>query len=882
MSSDDDGEFGGLFGEEEVEQIRPDIEFRVNRSEWLNEGTTAANFVPKWDKVEDFSPCILTSLTLYQKDKHHSLWGHRIWNAAKYFSKLIDRGTIPVRMRSVLELGSGLGVPSLVAHQNGARVVVTTDYPDEDLLSILRKNVDANSIGADAHVNGGDPASNSDAPIRANTIHALPLLWGNKDHIESCLEVAGSGSGFDVVILSDIVFNHVCHHDLLKTVAITLAKDKRAAAYCAFSHHRPHKQKEDMDFFEKLPLYGLTWEKMDEEIYPLMFPEDPGAPEIRAPVHCFKIQHKFDDAGPPVDYNSSYDVVVQGSGLTETFVSAALSRHGLRVLHLDSNAFYGSLFNTLDIKQFTSHITKEFANVSIAVNKFESNDPTELSPQLLRKLQLDTLPMCYLSRGDLINVLVDSESANNVEFQNVDRVALFAPSTDATDGALRLHSVPLSRSDVFASKNFSPMEMRRMMKFVKDVEASLAEHEHAVGDVTSDTSAASPFATEDIAGESFVAFLKRKYQLNDKTVALLTMFGVLQAPATATASSVSASVNLLRTFLTSTGRYGGSTPFLAINYGSAELPQNMCRVSAVWNGTFILRRNVVATWRDDRKAYAVLSNGQRIETKAVVCAANNIGSKSSVPPLAVHRAVVVLKRPFFSWSDIEQDLEGCAPTDDETIHIRSSTVPLVVCVAGLLVDGKPASLQNVGSSLPVTIHQLSHATMQAPAGMWAVAHFTVNSSAAPMDSLRRFVTTSLHQKGITADDVVYEAYFTVVDKNPSNDIDLVPPSEVDQAIVQNHVFSCATLFDGVDDGAYAREAKRVFEEVVPHCVKFGVDEWANCPFPGGAKETVSAPPTSTSQPLHFLPPPPPEIVRQQNGITVGEFDDDAKLLDVKV
>jgi nicotinamide N-methyltransferase len=46
-----------------------------------------------------------------------------------------------VEGKTVLELGAGGGLPSLVCALNGAAQVVVTDYPDADLIENLRYNI---------------------------------------------------------------------------------------------------------------------------------------------------------------------------------------------------------------------------------------------------------------------------------------------------------------------------------------------------------------------------------------------------------------------------------------------------------------------------------------------------------------------------------------------------------------------------------------------------------------------------------------------------------------------------------------------------------------------------------------------------------------------
>lgn len=54
---------------------------------------------------------------------------------------LQQHGESVIRNKNVLELGAGAGLPSLVSAILGARKVVVTDYPDEDLISNIEHNV---------------------------------------------------------------------------------------------------------------------------------------------------------------------------------------------------------------------------------------------------------------------------------------------------------------------------------------------------------------------------------------------------------------------------------------------------------------------------------------------------------------------------------------------------------------------------------------------------------------------------------------------------------------------------------------------------------------------------------------------------------------------
>lgn len=54
----------------------------------------------------------------------HPLWAHYLWNASKVMSDYFDLNPEVVRGQTVLELGAGGALPSIVAACNGAKKVL--------------------------------------------------------------------------------------------------------------------------------------------------------------------------------------------------------------------------------------------------------------------------------------------------------------------------------------------------------------------------------------------------------------------------------------------------------------------------------------------------------------------------------------------------------------------------------------------------------------------------------------------------------------------------------------------------------------------------------------------------------------------------------------
>ncbi|KAF2789479.1 hypothetical protein K505DRAFT_253294 [Melanomma pulvis-pyrius CBS 109.77] len=199
---------------------------------------------------------------------HNPLWGHFLWNAGRTLSNYFEeRASELIQDNTVLELGAGAGLPSLVCAINGAAHVVVTDYPDADLIENLRYNI--------THTNLLPSPSKG-------------YLWGAP--IEDLTKHVPSGVGFDVLILADLLFNHSEHAKLIKTVQLTLKKTVASKAYVFFTPYRPWLLQKDLAFFDLAREAGFTVTKTFEKVMDkVMFEEDPGDELLRRTVYGYEL-----------------------------------------------------------------------------------------------------------------------------------------------------------------------------------------------------------------------------------------------------------------------------------------------------------------------------------------------------------------------------------------------------------------------------------------------------------------------------------------------------------------------------------------------------------------------------------------------------------------
>jgi len=215
--------------------------------------------------------CSVTQLVLELAPKH-SLWAQELWNASIFLARRIDAGQLSVEGRRVLELGSGAGLPTLIAALNGAAVAVATDYATESDMTLLRP-LQANASWLNEHGCGS-----------CCEVTVLPHIWG-----EDTAPLLAVSSSYDDIFCADLLFNRHCHTQLLRSLHACLATGPDATVHVTFSHHDPLKAPLDLAFF-KLAEQRFRVQHVCDFSFPRdVFIENDGLDDQRAVVHYYTL-----------------------------------------------------------------------------------------------------------------------------------------------------------------------------------------------------------------------------------------------------------------------------------------------------------------------------------------------------------------------------------------------------------------------------------------------------------------------------------------------------------------------------------------------------------------------------------------------------------------
>ena len=170
------------------------------------------------------------------------------------------------------------------------------------------------------------------------------------------------------------------------------------------------------------------------------------------------------------------------------------------------------------------------------------------------------------SRGEMVNLLIQSKAYRYLEFRNVGSMLTSMNS--------KMIPVPASRSELFQSKHVTLLEKRKMMNFIQKVQLLLSEKPQPglpAGEI--DEKVASDSNENDLKKlcdtfESFDAFMN-SHKLTEKLKYFISTSLCFSNPNV----SVVEGLDRLKRFMASLGKYSSSSAFLLPQYGASELTQ---------------------------------------------------------------------------------------------------------------------------------------------------------------------------------------------------------------------------------------------------------------------------------------------------------------------
>ncbi|KAG9005495.1 hypothetical protein FRB94_001500 [Tulasnella sp. JGI-2019a] len=199
-----------------------------------------------------------------KEGKATTLLADQLFSPSLLIAEAIERGVIPVDSKTIVELGSGTALPSLLAasQQKTPTIVTITDYPDESIMRNLEKNVNGNRQGFTSSCRiecAGYRWGDDVTPLRQGVLRDLISSIRVTDMLYNVLRSILQGrSGYDIVILSDLLHFRSSHDDLIMSMTALLGKEASARAYIAAGKYTPPEVCQN--FLQEAERLGIKWQ----------------------------------------------------------------------------------------------------------------------------------------------------------------------------------------------------------------------------------------------------------------------------------------------------------------------------------------------------------------------------------------------------------------------------------------------------------------------------------------------------------------------------------------------------------------------------------------------------------------------------------------------
>lgn len=277
-----------------------------------------------------------------------------------------------------------------------------------------------------------------------------------------------------------------------------------------------------------------------------------------------------------------YDVIVLGTGPKECILSGLLSLNGKKVLHIDTNPFYGGE---------SASITP----IEELYKRFKIPGPAK-SMSRGKEWNVDLIPKFFLAGGELVNILVYTEVTRYLDFKVVQGSYVYKSG--------KLHKVPATEEDAQGSDlmgMFDKRRFRKLLLFALNFDIQNPKTYHDVD--PKKTSSRDLFSRFDLGLDVM--------EFTGHAIALHNNSNYLDEASWET-------IKRIRLYCQSQSRHI-SSPYLYPVYGLGEIALGFARLNAEYGGTFLLNRPIDEIVMESGTVKAVKSQGKLLYCKQLIC-----------------------------------------------------------------------------------------------------------------------------------------------------------------------------------------------------------------------------------------------------------------------
>ncbi|KAE9970369.1 hypothetical protein BLS_004951 [Venturia inaequalis] len=289
---------------------------------------------------------------------------------------------------------------------------------------------------------------------------------------------------------------------------------------------------------------------------------------------------------------TEWDILIDGTGLQQSLLALALSRSDKRILHVDSNDYYGgdeAAMSLQDADAWVKQVGKSgpqslYTQASIPELKETTHSSQKLG--FSRAYSLALAPQLIYAESKLLPYLVSSKTYRQLEFLAMGSWWVFSPgkpsdkpsSSDSIASASTgtLMRIPTTREDVvFSDKSIDLRSKRAVIKILRFVMDYENQQE----------------LWEPYSSRPFSDFLTEQFKLATTLHGLFLALTLSLDPPNKTYTSFA--LPRIARHLRSTGKLGAGFSSVIPKWGGlSEIAQVACRAGAVGGGVYVLAKGV--------------------------------------------------------------------------------------------------------------------------------------------------------------------------------------------------------------------------------------------------------------------------------------------------
>lgn len=262
----------------------------------------------------------------------------------------------------------------------------------------------------------------------------------------------------------------------------------------------------------------------------------------------------------------------------------------------------------------------------LEVKNYAKENPELMDVEKKRnEFLIDINPRLVISQGNTIDGLITSGISQNSEFQLMDHIYIMEED--------KPEQIPCNKTEIFNSCSLKPKEKLYLTKFIQFCIDYVAKEKYGSVETLNEhmlihgrmlnrpqNKIESTLPIEEYINKPFKLFLKEQCKLNDKLCDII-IFGIANYIGK-NGDEMNSEIGMknINSFIKGLGVYG-DLPYLYSLYGTSDVLQGFCRVSAVWGGIFMLCNNIINYVYDEenKKIIGIVdSSGRFLKSENII------------------------------------------------------------------------------------------------------------------------------------------------------------------------------------------------------------------------------------------------------------------------